>query len=95
MRRLFKALTVGCAVVAVLVLILVPILPYSVPNYGPCCSGVDGQSIAFKYLGYGFLSSWTSPSGDITSTSHYYEWCQNTGTGNGYGFSCRTGFSLW
>ena len=90
MRRLFKALTVGCAVVAVLVLILVPILPYNVPNYGPCCGGVDGQSIAFKYLGYGFLSFWSSPSADLASTSHYYEWCHNTGNG----FSCRDGFSL-
>ena len=89
MRRLFKALLAGCAVAAVLVLILVPILPYSVPNYGPCCGGVDGQSIAFRYLGYGFLSFWSSPP-SLASTSHDYQWCHNTGNG----FSCRDGFSL-
>ena len=90
MRRLFKALTIGCTVVALTVLILAPILPYYVPNYGPCCGGVDGQSIAFKYLGYGFLSFWSSHTADLAPISHYYEWCHNSGNG----FSCRDSFSL-
>ena len=91
MRRLFKALVAGCAVVVVVVLTLAPILPYN-PNisYGPCCSGIDGQSIAYKYLGYGFLSGWSSPSAYPASMSHYYEWCHNLGNG----FDCRNGFSL-
>jgi hypothetical protein len=91
MRRPFQALTIGFAVVAVLALVLVPMLPYN-PNmsYGPCCSGVSGQSITFKYLGYGFLSFWSSSTVSVESTNHYYEWCHNTGGG----FSCRNGFSL-
>ena len=91
MRRLFKALMVGCAVVVVLVLILAPILPYNVANYGPCCGGIDGQSVAFKYLGYGFLTGWSSPSSvELASTSHYYVWCHNLGNG----YSCLDGFSF-
>jgi hypothetical protein len=57
-------------------LLFFPTMPMRSVSTRGCCPA-DTQSVAYKYLGHGFVSGYVSMNGTTATPNRYYLWCDD------------------